>query len=55
MNPMHEDCMFPMDQAMEKLYEDYGKNDPLIQSEILGYIPGAHCIASSCLQLVLEN
>jgi len=55
MNPLHEDCLFPMDQAMEKLYEDYGKNDPLIQSEILGYIPGIKKTAQNAISENLIN
>ena len=40
MNPLHSDNIFPMDKAMELIYEEFGKNDDLIQTEVLAYIPG---------------
>ena len=40
MNPLHKDNIFPMDKAMELIYEEFGKDDALIQVEALHYIPG---------------
>ncbi|XP_063677476.1 uncharacterized protein LOC134813571 [Bolinopsis microptera] len=40
MNPLHKDNLYPMDKAVELIYEDYGKDDGLVQTEVLQYMPG---------------
>lgn len=40
MNPLHKDNIYPMDKAMELIYEEYGKGDALVQVEALEYMPG---------------
>lgn len=41
LNPLHKDNIYPMDKAMELIYEEYGKEDGLVQTEVLQYMPGA--------------
>ena len=40
MNPLHKDNIYPMDKAMELIYEEFGKGDALVQTEALEYMPG---------------
>ena len=40
LNPLHKDNIYPMDKAMELIYEEYGKEDGLVQTEVLQYMPG---------------
>ena len=40
MNPLHKDNIYPMDKAMEKIYDEFGQEDGLIQTEVLQYMPG---------------
>ena len=47
MNPLHPDNIYPMDKAMELIYEDFGREDGLIQTEVLQYIPGQYIHVSN--------
>ena len=40
LNPLHKDNIYPMDKAMEIIYEEFGKDDGLVQTEVLQYMPG---------------
>ena len=59
LNPLHKDNIYPMDKAMELIYEEYGKEDGLVQTEVLQYMPGApfflNVVLFSLLQFGLDS
>ena len=55
MNPLHKDNIYPMDKAMEKIYDEFGQEDGLIQTEVLQYMPGKRvCLSCSHYDPILH-